>query len=48
MRYKTKKERVVIIAVGDNRGWDIESSGGMPVWQFIQGGWFAPIPKKLQ
>lgn len=27
---------------GENRGWQIKSSAGLPVWQFIKGGAFQP------
>jgi hypothetical protein len=28
----------------ENRGWQIKSSAGMPVMQFIRGGRFCPLP----
>lgn len=31
---------------GESRGWELVPSGGMPVWQFIPGGKFSPIPNK--
>lgn len=33
---------------GDNRGWDIVESSGAPVWQFVQGGFFSPLPVKVK
>lgn len=30
---------------GEARGWQIKSSAGMPVWQFINGGAFQPVGK---
>lgn len=30
---------------GESRGWQIKSSDGIPVWQFIQGGAFQPVSK---
>ncbi len=27
---------------GESRGWQIKSSAGIPVWQFIKGGAFQP------
>ena len=28
---------------GDNRGWQVVSSAGMPTWQWIEGGSFQPL-----
>lgn len=28
---------------GDNKGWEVRESDGMPVWQMIEGGEFQPV-----
>jgi hypothetical protein len=42
-RLAQRQDWADIGARGETRGWQIKSSAGMPVMQFIQGGRFQPI-----
>jgi hypothetical protein len=44
-RLAKREERERFRIRGESRGWQIKSSSGMPVWQFIRGGAFQPLPE---
>ena len=43
LRSLDRLQRKRLIPRSEHRGWQIMSSGGIPVWQFITGGRFAPL-----
>jgi hypothetical protein len=44
-RQDLKSKARLLRAQGDNRGWQLVLSAGVPVWQWIRGGKFQPVTR---